>query len=665
MANSKLIHLREVRLTENSGNYMSPIALNLDMARRDPLNRRARQRSSLTSNLSSPNPIPGVDSELYSSISTGSPTSLAAQFGFNNGSLSLYQDNVPIQDDVENFIGPVPTSPKEVDLLPKDLLQDNPADDDRMIVDKDSDERVSSPSSISKRLSGIGQSGMHGEGGVQDAISPVSSSSRPASIFASPRSSLYNLPESEARANLSKGVANDPSEYADTTQSTSRKLVSSLFSFNRQRGKTLADEPPLLGSLKPSQSQSFPRNLGDNVDDADLQRKRRSSHAGNRVSQMSAFFPRAGGADEKGDGPLPNRRGMATFFGSGKLNPVVLANLGRSSNQKDSLNPFSARSDSIDASIHSAFRAENSVSRTSSLRSFDNSQLPRPSSDNNALLLSLAEKSDYGTSPLGAADWATPWSRSASRRPSVQHGSSTNLPLGPQLEDAEVVQPSREKSRPRQAPIGTRPSSATQKVMPPKLNPTAAPFKTSFFRKSEKEKEKSLPKTGPPSAHEESNPSGSDDFSQSDARSSKDIKSITTVDLPIESPEPLERTVSGTAAESVTPKETLIQKLTRKGSSTKFNSWKSKDRGNRFLKKGENPSSIDLDEDTGSDGQLGRSVDSTASVPTPTEKDKSARSSLSFSFIKAGRRAEKKKTQDVSESSEVGESETGDESLVD
>lgn len=637
---------------------MPPIALNLDLARRDPLNRRARQRSSLTSNLSSPNQFPTVESEIYGSISTGSPTSIAAQFGLNNGALSLYPETLPVQEDIENLIGSVPTSPKEVDLLPKDLLQDNPADDDRMI-DKDSEGRVSSPSSITKRFSGIGQSHMHGEGVMQDAISPVSSSSRPASIFASPRSSLYHLPESEARGNGSKDSPNVPSDLSDAAQSTSRKLVSSLFSFNRQRGKTINDEPPLLGSLKPGQSQSFPRNLGDAVDDVELQRKRRSSHAGNRVSQMSTFFPRAAGAGERDASPLPNRKGMSTLFGSGKLNPAILANLSRSSSQKDSLVPFNARTESIDASIHGTFRTENSISRASSLRSFDNSQVPRPSTDNNALLLSLAEKSDRGGSPLGMADWATPWSRNVSRRPSAQYGSSGHLPLGPQFEDGEVLEPNREPSRPLQAPIGTRPLSASQKVIPPKLNPTAAPFKTSFFRRSEK----TVPKTAPTPVQAEHS-SALDDPQQSDTLSSRESQASTIVEPLSESQEFLERTASGTPSEGVAPKETLIQKLTRKGSSTKFNSWKGKDKGGRFSKKGENSSSVDLEEDGGSDGQLGKSVDSATSMPIPSEKDKSARSSLSFSFMKAGRRAEKKKTQDVSESSEIGESETGDESLL-
>lgn len=655
MANSRLSHLKELRRSEGSNNFIPPVALNLDLARRDPLNRRARQRSSLTSNLSSPNPL--LEHEIYGSISTGSPTSIAAQFNLNNGVLNFSHEAVPPQDDIENLIGPVPTSPKEVDLLPKDLLQDNPADDDRMI-DNNSDERISSPSSLSKRFSGLVQPNVHSEGVMHDAISPVSSSSRPASIFTSPRSSLYHLPESEPRPNGSSDSPHVPPDYSDTAQSASRKLVSSLFSFNRQRGKTIADEPPLLGSLKPGQSQSFPRNLGDSVDDLDSQRKRRSSHA-------STFFPRATDTGEKNTEPVPIRRGMATLFGSSKLHPAVLANLGRSSNQKDSLNPLNPRTESIDASIHSTFRNENSISRASSLRSFDNSQLPRPSTDNSALLLSLAEKSDRGTSPLGAADWTTPWSRNASRRPSIQHGSSGHLPLDPPLENEGLVEPSREAPRRLQAPIGTRPKSASQKAPPPpKLNPTAAPFKaSSFFRKSEKDKERSASKPVAPPFPNDSQASISSDASPTSARKSKENQSINTLESMVESPDVLERTASGTPSEGTPSKETLIQKLTRKSSSTKFNSWKGKDKGSKFPKKGDTNTSNDFDEDNGSDSQLGRSMDSaTSNAP---EKDKSARSSLSFSFMKAARKVDKRKTQDVSESSEVGESETGDESLVD
>jgi hypothetical protein len=98
-------------------------------------------------------------------------------------------------------------------------------------------------------------------------------------------------------------------------------------------------------------------------------------------------------------------------------------------------------------------------------------------------------------------------------------------------------------------------------------------------------------------------------------------------------------------------KESFIRKITRKGSSSKFSSWK--DRSGLFSKKGDS-SQGDIDEDTASEAQLGRSVDST--ISSAPSADRSARSSLGF-FSRKSRRSDK-----ASETSERAD-ETGDEEL--
>lgn len=98
-------------------------------------------------------------------------------------------------------------------------------------------------------------------------------------------------------------------------------------------------------------------------------------------------------------------------------------------------------------------------------------------------------------------------------------------------------------------------------------------------------------------------------------------------------------------------KESFIRKITRKGSSSKFSSWK--DRSGFFSKKGDTLQ-VDIEEDASSDVQLGKSVDSTvSSVPSA---DRSTRSSLGF-FSRKSRKSDK-----ASETSERA-SEAGDDEI--
>jgi hypothetical protein len=110
---------------------------------------------------------------------------------------------------------------------------------------------------------------------------------------------------------------------------------------------------------------------------------------------------------------------------------------------------------------------------------------------------------------------------------------------------------------------------------------------------------------------------------------------------------------SGTSVDNAS-KESFIRKITRKGSSSKFSSWK--DRSGLFFKKdtSSQASQGDIDEDAASEAQLGKSVDST--VSSVTSADRSTRSSLGF-FSRKSRRSDK-----ASETSERA-SETGDEEI--
>jgi hypothetical protein len=179
------------------------------------------------------------------------------------------------------------------------------------------------------------------------------------------------------------------------------------------------------------------------------------------------------------------------------------------------------------------------------------------------------------------------------------------------------------------------------------LNPTAPSFKL-FSKKSEKEKDKGKDKEMNLSKlrDHDSNPGESP---PSESRRSRDARSIAT--SATESHESLECLPSGSYTDSASVKETFIQKITRKSSSSKFNlSWK--DRAGLFSKKNDS-SQGDADEDNSSDAQLGKNTENT--TYTMSSVDKSNKTGLSF-FTRKSKRMEKT----ASESSEKA-SETGDE----
>ncbi|TKA74032.1 hypothetical protein B0A55_06165 [Friedmanniomyces simplex] len=223
-------------------------------------------------------------------------------------------------------------------------------------------------------------------------------------------------------------------------------------------------------------------------------------------------------------------------------------------------------------------------------------------------------------------------SRHPSRRPSVQYGNSSGGPPEDIMEDegSEDEEDEHEEGRrkPRMAPIGTRPSgkkiavvpveseeeeeeqgtttppaSSSSGMMAPRLNPAAKDFK-SFFGIKSKEREKEKGRAGSPSTGGAgasmlssslvSTPREIDghghhhDDSPPDSRKSRsDARSLTTTESSLaESGDinELARTPSyansdatggatpfvGSSSSTSTGKESFMQKITRKSSSSKF-----------------------------------------------------------------------------------------------
>ncbi|PGH28153.1 hypothetical protein AJ80_00043 [Polytolypa hystricis UAMH7299] len=603
-----------------------------DLVHRSSIHRRTHHRNSLVSNVSSPVSFPMIDPSFanqgsYNQVGSSSPTfpSSSAFFNINNGMTFADPSDQSVSGRTETDLsGNPPMSPRADALLPSDLLGD--------------EEQPTNNQQPTMQFSNLGAAATPFDSLLAGSPSPVSSESRSASIFASPRESLTNLNEAD-RQSLQMPTVPLTEGPSDGVQSASRRL-SGLFGFHRQRGKTMNDGP-MLGTLKSGQSQSFPRNLDDGLDPIGT-RRRRLSYTGNWPNSMANLFPRSNTtgvtADSSSDRLPAGRRAMfPNFFTSSKLDKSRdRLDLGSGYDQ------FSPRHDPIDPSILGTVRRDSLSPRPSSTYSFDN-LFPRPTSETQPFGWPAPDKTRG--SHLGF-EWPSPaaWSRSQSRRPSFQYGSSTHLPPGLPPADVGFLDAPYEPPRPVQAPIGTRPSSSHRPVTP-KLNPTAPSFKTLFAKKPDKSKNKEGDASKPKDSDAQT-----DDSSPPASRRSRDSRSIRT--SAAESYESLERMSSGTPSENVLPKESFIQKITRKGSSSKFNlSWK--DRSSLFSKKGDSSNQVDIDEDSAADSPLGKSFDSVISS-TPSA-DKSTKSSLGFSFMRKSKKADKS----ASESERA--SETGDE----
>ena len=662
IARERLTVCENIRRANASVTYAPPPPLDLEAIRKGMRPRRPRQRGSLASSVSSPTsnhlaiePYPATHS-LHQQTTGASPTfSGPTFFNLKNGMtlIAPMEEPVSTPDEIDALTGGAPMSPRADALLPANLLGDESADDE---ANNDVTLPGQTAASESRHMPfpTIGPSSLIGD--AQGSPSPVSSSSP---SFSSPRESLKYFLDPDRRSLQSGRISIDQPEVADNPQSASRKLTG-LFSFSRQRGKTLADEPPMLGSLKQGESHSFPRNYGDSVDSLAAQRRRRG-YSGNWPLTMTNLLPRGSAGDTGGKSSDPAR--LATPRGRF---PNPFSGLGKSSAPTPAYDPFATRSDSFDASVMGALRGDALSSRPSSIYSFDN--LPRPSTESQFHAWGSQDRSNLRGSPL--ADWgaSSTWSRSQSRRPSVQYGSTSNLSLSAHI-DEDFLEPSRETQRPLQAPIGTRPTSS-QRPLTPKLNPAAPSFTTQFFaRRADKNKEKAKLKAG-----EKATPElGLEDASPPDSRKSKDTQSLATNVSTTESRDSLELTTSGqsvgTPAESTPAKETFIQKLiTRKSSSSKFSvgSWKEK---SLFApKKGEPWTPGEQDEDgTSSEPQLVKGAESTSTTPVAEkeERPKGNKSTLSWSFIGRRRKGLKEDlaASEVSESSERA-SEVGDDDIA-
>ena len=542
--------------------------------------------------------------------------------------------------DVDLLTAGAPMSPTANNLLPSDLLGD--------------DDLPRSPMGSGGRppLDTIGYRSSSFDPTNPDPSSPLSMHSASPSLLSSPHESFANIsmfPSDADRQSLhSTGSPYNQSIVATSGPGNDRRR-GSFFNFSRQRApkSSLTDLPP-LGSLKANQSQSFPSN-DQEAAGASSGRKKLGSSVWS--SPMANFLNRGSSTAleaETGSTPV-SRKPRRGLFGS-KLDPVeALAPLDRSTSP-----------------------------RPPSTYSYENG-LPRPSSDSQPFGWPTQDALRQRSSPLGG-NWSSIGlnrSGNPSRRQSIQHGSTSNLSIGSTpLNPDEISGTFGPLKPPQPAPIGTERFTISRdksKVKPVKqLNPAAPSFKTRIFPKKapksdadsepssksrskdkDKHKEKDKDKVNTTSRSSDADLLSEDSLSHSHSspRLSRDAYSI---DNPSDSAPDfsfaLEPTSSSAHSDlappststpsSSAPKESLMQRITRKSSSSKFSAaWKERGASIFSSKKsaGEPSTPGDVDEEGDGGDYLGVKGPAGSEAGTPggekEEKEKSGRPSLSWSRV--------------------------------
>ncbi|XXH02453.1 hypothetical protein Hte_008829 [Hypoxylon texense] len=530
-------------------NQANSSGVDFDLGAQNQLKRRSRNSNSL-SNVVIPSPVQSfsmVERPYGGSTAFGPSRPPTIPPGFAQGPYMEHNpefSSVLDEEGMRHLGAGAPLSPTATSLLPAGMLDD--------LVD---DEPPPSPGSRRIRHNTFG-SAFSPE---NDPQSPASSA-RSLSIFSSPQNSSQHLPfsqytgENSERRSL-KGMRGEfgpaSSPIAPPAPAASRRSFIPWL----HRGPKPADEPPALGTLKPGQTQSLPRQAEDG--DAHQSKRRISFSSSWNMFNRNSVGPDLPETASPNARAVPSRRvGLATHANS------IGSNI------------FSDRDPSSPRPV-----------------SIASSELPRPSTDSNSIWARVP-----GPSRLWSAD-DNPWaaSRNPSRRPSL-HGSPSVLKTTLADADDEILDDSEllHASPSQVGVIGTKPSSRT---LSQRLNPAAPSFMAGLFRaKSEKDVDREIrdskdkaknkgkdkeparekkPRISLSSASEAAAPSI--DESPLESRKSRDAYSVGTPSI-TESRESLtlDQSISNTPSDQATPslgskeQESGFRKLLRKGSSSKF-----------------------------------------------------------------------------------------------
>lgn len=527
-------------------NQANSSGVDFDLATQNQLKRRSRNSNSL-SNVAIPSPAQSfsvADRPFVTSSTFGPSRPPTMPPGFLPG--PFVDSNMPYsapldEEGMKALTGGAPLSPTATALLPAgmlDLLDDDPP----------------SPGSLLPRRDTFG-SGIYHE---YDAQSPTSSVRSP-SLMSSPQSSTQHLPFSQYAGDNSehrslRGYRGDFGTSSSPIQPATQASNRNRFLPWLHRPPKDAAEPPALGTLRPSQSQSLPRQTED--EEPAHNKRRISFSTGWTMFKGTTHLRR-----ELAEATAPNPRGL----------PSRRLGLGTNTGSLGS-NIFSERDPNSPRPL-----------------SIASSEIPRPSTDSS----SIWGRSLQPQSRLWPAE-DSPWtgSRNPSRRPSL-HGSPSQLKTTLADADDEILDDSEllHASPSQVGIIGTKPA----KFLSQRLNPTAPTFMGGLFRvRSERDKEsdkgtkepkdkskgkgkeskEERPRASFASVSDMGRPSF--DESPSDARQSRDTISVNSPSI-TESRESLNlehafphSPLDHMAGAGVKDQESGLRKLLRKGSSSKF-----------------------------------------------------------------------------------------------
>ncbi|RDA92937.1 hypothetical protein CP533_3854 [Ophiocordyceps camponoti-saundersi (nom. inval.)] len=427
-----------------------------------------------------------------------------------------------------------------------------------------------------------------------------SSSNISFNVFPSPHGSAHNLsfpPYAENSDGKSLNTGNSPTE----TPTASHKIANFFLTLQRGRVAKCSDGPA-VGSLKPSQTQSFPSTADD-----DSMENRHMINIGSWAARDSNASDRAG----------------APHLGTSR--PVSVLRPPMTVNDR-----------------------EDELSRPASIASTD---LPRPSTDSGSIWGAPGDALALQKSRLrsrGEGAWP---SRSGSRRPSLQGSTAMTTTLASAddeiLGEDDLLNPETRASQ--VGVIGSLPPSAA-KAVNQRLNPAAPTFMGQIFKK-DKDRSREKGKDDKGKAKEvvagdsalslDNWPSGS----RTSVHTQESQESLQHYSPDLQSP----------SASSLKDPEKAVRKLFRKGSSSKFGLSTRLGKDSGLFKKGsgnaggEHGFSIGDADDVADDNSiLGRSYESVASSPSlgPT-KSRESRESGRMSSWRFSMSSIKKKGRDT------------------
>ncbi|KAI9892956.1 MAG: hypothetical protein M1814_000840 [Vezdaea aestivalis] len=582
-------------------------------------NRRSRQRKSRSNT--------GSSSE--AGIAPFAPTADLKAAAFSNNSyfgMPSSSAGMPRRDQLGNEQelagGRTPMSPSANGFLPSGLLGDDEASP---YIGGPQTESLPRMDHVAQPYGGLPPTNL--EHHYTDPNSPNSAGSKPHSLIPSPRDSLSNINtyhnptegylDADRRSINSAHASLGAIDEATADASGPRKFASYLSSTFSRREKNSAAQGVPMGTLKSGQSQSFPRNYQSEAKQQDP--------IGTRArSGSQSTFEKLG---------LRSRHPVSLSETVDSNAPAGTREIGIRRTRYD---PWRSESDPLDPeALQLRSRTGSVSSRPDSARlSTDTSgRIPWMSE-----LSGLSGQSHGRERSVGSDIWAH---RSVSRQHSLhQNPSSSSHSLGQSSlgpTQADIDGPDRNLPP---APIGTKPKSIAQRAG---LNPTAPSFSLNPFNRSEsrraekaestekKKKDKEKAKASKEEKKEKEKdldqpPRLSVEDSPPSTRRSRDSRSINTEASQADSRDSLDRSTSGTPSDlggTTTPSAApgpkgFIQKLTRKGSSGKFN-WNHKT--GLFGKKsmdleGVNASgTVEEGAEGSGESTVGRSVDSATSSP--------------------------------------------------